>query len=48
LINGKIIGYSPIIGMVTIKVPKNSLDGLKGICSDIKKRYPNIIEYVEI
>ena len=47
-VNGKIIGYSPIIGMVTIKVPKNSLEGLKAICSDIKKKYPNIIEYAEI
>ena len=47
-VNGKIIGYSPIIGMVTIKVPKNSLEGLRSICSDIKKKYPNIIEYAEI
>jgi len=47
-VNGKIIGYSPIIGMVTIKVPKNSLEGLRSICSDIKKKYPNIIEYADI
>ena len=34
--------------MVTIKVPKNSLEGLKAICIDIKKKYPNIIEYADI
>ena len=47
-VNGEVIEYLPIIGMVTIKVPKNSLEGLKAICSDIKKKYPNIIEYAEI
>ena len=47
-VNGEVIEHLFISGMVTIKVPKNSLEGLKAICSDIKKKYPNIIEYAEI
>ncbi|RKW43634.1 MAG: S-layer homology domain-containing protein [Lachnospiraceae bacterium] len=47
-VNGEVIEHLFTSGMVTIKVPKNSLEGLRSICSDIKKRYPNIIEYAEI
>ena len=47
-VNGEVIEYLPIIGMVTIKVSKNSLEGLRSICSDIKNKYPNIIEYADI
>ena len=45
-INGELIEYLPIIGMVAVKVPKNTEEGLKAICEDIEKKYPNIIEYV--
>ena len=47
-VNGEVIEHLFTSGMVTIKVPKNSLEGLRSICSDIKKKYPNIIEYAEI
>ena len=47
-VNGELIEYLFISGMVTIKVPKNSLEGLRSICCDIKKKYPNIIEYADI
>jgi len=47
-VNGEVIEHLFISGMVTIKIPKNSLEGLKAICSDIKKKYPNIIEYADI
>ena len=47
-VNGEVIEHLFTSGMVTIKVPKNSLEGLRSICSDIKKRYPNIIEYADI
>ena len=44
-INGEVIEYLPIIGMVAVKVSKNTEEGLKAICEDIEKKYPNIIEY---
>ena len=47
-INGEVIGYLLIIGMVAVKVPKNTEEGLKAICEDIEKKYPNIIEYTGI
>ena len=47
-VNGEVIEHLFTSGMVTIKVPKNSLEGLKAICSDIKKRYPNIVEIADI
>ena len=47
-VNGEVIEHLFTSGMVTIKVPKNSLEGLKAICIDIKKKYPNIIEYADI
>ena len=47
-VNGEVIEHLFTSGMVTIKVPKNSLEGLRSICSDIKKKYPNIIEYADI
>ena len=49
-LNGEIIGYLPLMGIVTIRVPKNTEYGLKAICNDVKSKYPDIIEgaYIEI
>ena len=42
-VNGEIIGYLPLMGIVTIRVPKNTEYGLKAICNDVKSKYPDII-----
>ena len=47
-VNGEIIGYLYIIGLVTIRVPENTEEGLKAMCRDIKNKYHNIVEYVDI
>jgi len=47
-VNGEIIGYLYIIGLVTIRVPENTEEGLKAMCRDIKNKYHNIVEYADI
>ena len=47
-VNGEIIGYLPLMGIVTIRVPKNTEYGLKAICNDVKSKYPDIIEGAHI
>ena len=42
-LNGEIIGYLPLIGMATIKVQKNTEEGLTAICNDVKSKYPDIL-----
>ena len=47
-VNGEIIGYLYIIGLVTIRVPENTEEGLKAMCRDIKNKYHNIVEYADV
>ena len=47
-LNGEIIGYLPLIGMATIKVQKNTEEGLTAICNDVKSKYPDILEGARI
>ena len=47
-LNGEIIGYLPLMGIVTIRVPKNTEYGLKAICNDAKSKYPDILEGARI
>ena len=47
-LNGEIIGYLPLMGIVTIRVPKNTEYGLKAICNDVKSKYPDILEGARI
>ena len=47
-VNGEIIWYLYIIGLVTIRVPENTEEGLKAMCRDIKNKYHNIVEYVDV
>jgi len=47
-LKGEIIGYLPLIGMATIKVQKNTEEGLTAICNDVKSKYPDILDGARI
>jgi len=38
----------PLIGMATIKVQKNTEEGLTAICNDVKSKYPDILDEARI
>ena len=44
-VDGEVIEFLPTIGLATIRVAKNTDQGLKNICNNIKNKYSQIIKY---